>query len=99
MSGGHFQYQQQRLEEIAEEIDEAIESNDDQTIDKWGDKKGFGFPDEIIDKFREAAHTLRRAAEMADRVDYLMSSDDSEKSFLERWEKEVGPSWDSVKHL
>ena len=77
MSGGHFQYQQHRIEDIAVEIDEMIRENN--------------YPPEILAKFREAAHTLRQAAEMAQRVDWLVSGDDGEESFMRRWHKEVRP--------
>jgi hypothetical protein len=89
MSGGHFQYQQYRIEDIAVEIDEVIKSNDDESLDEWGQRRGNGYPPEIIQKFREAAHTLRQAAEMAQRIDWLISGDDGEDCFLRRWDKEV----------
>ena len=38
---------------------------------------------------REAAHTLRQAAEMAQRVDCLLSGDDDEDAFLRRWDIKV----------
>ena len=93
MSGGHFQYQQYRIEDIAVEIDEMIESNDDETLDQYGGRRGNGYPTKIIEKFKEAAHTLRQAAEMAQRVDWLVSGDDGEDSFMHRWENEVRHSW------
>ena len=93
MSGGHFQYQQYRIEDIAVEIDEQIESNDDKSLDEWGQRRGSGYPPEIIAKFEEAAHTLRRAAEMAQRIDWLISGDDGENSFLKRWAQEVRPEY------
>lgn len=96
MSGGAFNYQQYRIEDIAVKIDEEIESNDDETLNEWKERNGRGYPPEIIEKFREVAHTLRRAAEMAQLVDCLISSDDSEKSFLAGWGKKVRPAWTSV---
>jgi hypothetical protein len=93
MSGGHFQYQQYRIEDIAVEIDEMIESNDDETLDQYGGRRGNGYPPEVIARFKDAAHTLRQGAEMAQRVDWLVSGDDGEDSFMRRWEKEVRPSW------
>jgi hypothetical protein len=93
MSGGHFEYQQYRIEDIAFEIDEMIGANDDQSLDEWGQRRGNNYPPEILEKFQETAHTLRQAAEMAQRVDWLVSSDDGEESFLRRWEKEVRPYW------
>ena len=99
MSGGHFQYQQYRIEDIAVEIDEMIESNDDETLDQYGERRGNGYPPEVIERFREAAHTLRQAAEMAQRVDWLVSGDDGEDSFMRRWEKEVRHSWHNKKGI
>ena len=93
MSGGHFDYSQFRVREIAEDIERLIASNDDQTKDEWGERRGRGYPPEIIAKFREAAHTLERAADMAQRVDWLVSGDDGEECFLRRWQKEVRPQW------
>ena len=93
MSGGKFDYQQYRIEDIAVEIDHAIESNGDESIDEWGGPRGKNYPPEIIEKFREAAHTLRQSAEMAQRVDWLLSDDDGETSFLRRWTNEVRPYW------
>jgi predicted Zn-dependent protease len=97
MSGGHFQYQQYQIEDIADEIDEMIESNDDETLDQYGVRRGNGYPPEVIEKFKEAAHTLRQAAEMAQRLDWLVSGDDGEESFMRRWEKEVRHSWQNEK--
>ncbi|MBW1902859.1 MAG: hypothetical protein JRJ20_14710 [Deltaproteobacteria bacterium] len=54
---------------------------------------GRHYPPEIIERFREAAHTIRQAQEMAQRVDWLVSDDDGEKSFLRRWTDEVRESF------
>ena len=89
MSGGHFDFKQYQIEYIAEEIDDAIEKNDDETLNEWGGRRGNGYPPEVIEKFREAAHTLRQAAEMAQRIDWLLSGDDDESSFLRRWDIKV----------
>ena len=88
MSGGLFNYQIHRINDIATAIDEEIELNDDETIE-YGQRRGNGYPPEIIEKFREAAHTLRQAAEMAQCVDKLLSGIDCEDLFLRRWEEEV----------
>ena len=74
---------------MADDIKKLIESNDDESLNEWGDRIGRGYPSEIIDKFKEAEYDLRRAAEMLQRVDWLVSGDDGDDSFLKRWEKEV----------
>ena len=89
MSGGHFQYKQYRITEMVEEIEELITNNDNTEKDQYGDPIGYGFPPEIIDRFKEAAHTLRLAAAMAQRVDWLVSGDDGPDSFIRRWDEEI----------
>lgn len=89
ISGGHFDYQQYRLEDIASTINELIGTNDDERLDEYGYPKGSGYSPETIARFREASHALRRARDMAQRVDWLVSGDDGEESFHRRWEKEV----------
>ena len=89
MSGGHFNYGQYRIEDIARDIDELIDSNDDESLNEYGQTRGHGYSPEIIEKFKEAAFNLRRSAQMAQRVDWLVSGDDGPEGFLKRWEKEV----------
>jgi len=89
MSGGHFDYAQYRLNDIASAIDELIAGNDDKTQNEYGEARGYGFGPTTIERFREAAHGLRMAAEMAQRVDWLVSGDDGEGTFHERWAEEV----------
>jgi len=89
MSGGHFDYAQYRLNDIASSIDELIASNDDTSRNEYGDTRGAGHSVETIERFKEASATLRRAEAMAQRVDWLVSGDDGEESFHSRWEKEV----------
>ena len=89
MSGGHFDYQQYRIEDIATSIDELIESNDSTEINSYGDELGRHYPPDIIAKFDEARKTLRIAAAMAQRVDWLVSGDDGEDTFRERWSEKL----------
>ena len=101
MSGGRFNYDQYRINEIAEQIRSEI--------DKMGTKKDrselymdsdyykkypdelyhYKYPDEIIKKFEEAITYLKIASIYAQRVDYLLSGDDSEESFLKRLNDEL----------
>jgi len=89
MSGGHFDYAQHRIEDIADSIDKLVEENDSTEKDEWGNDIGRHYPSDIINQFKETAHTLRRAQAMAQRVDYLVSDDDGEETFRERWANEV----------
>lgn len=90
MSGGHFDYQQYRIEDIAVEIDELIKHNEDETLNSWGERRGRFYSQDTIAKFKEAVTTLRRAAQMAQRIDWLVSGDDGEESFHRRWKDEIG---------
>lgn len=85
MSGGFFDYQQYRLEDIAIEIEDLIDKNDTMDKDELDEDIGYHYPTEIIEKFKETVHTLRQASKMVHRIDYLVSGDDSENSFLIRW--------------
>ena len=89
MSGGHFEYQQYRIEDIAKSIEELIKSNDDESLNEWGYRRGGGYSAETIEKFKTAVDTLRKAAIMAQRVDWLVSGDDGEDSFHRRWAEEL----------
>lgn len=89
MSGGHFNYKQHEIRDIAEEIDEIIANNDITEKDRYGDPIGHGYSPEVIERFKEAVLTLRRATVMAQRVDWLVSGDDGPDSFMERWDEDL----------
>jgi hypothetical protein len=85
MSGGHFDYIQFRFEEVADAIDRLIANN--KVKDEYGHSRDYD--EKTLERFKETAHTIRRAAEMATRVDWLVSGDDGEENFHKRWDKEV----------
>lgn len=89
MSGGHFDYQQYRIGQIADDIRLLIDNNDSTETNEWGDRLGRGYPKEVLDKFREAVKVLRTAQIYAQRIDYLVSGDDGEESFLNRLQEEL----------
>jgi hypothetical protein len=80
ISGGHFDYQQYRLYDMAFDIEKLIEANRDKP-------KSYG--PGTIERFNEAAQTLKRAAEMVTRIDWLVSGDDDEDDFHERWNEAI----------
>lgn len=84
MSGGHFDYDQFKIELIADEVDRLIQSNDDNTFNEWGEPKGRHFKKEIITQFKIGLEALRQAQVYAHRIDYLVSGDDEEDGFLKR---------------
>lgn len=85
MSGGHFDYNQYRIAEIADEIQHLINSNGEEN--KWGNARNY--PDEIISQFKTAIHYLRLAQIYAHRIDWLVSADDGEETFIERLREET----------
>ncbi len=89
MSGGHFEYRQQYCGDMADKIDRIVAENDSTEKDDFGYEKGRHYTRETIERFEEAAHALRQAGEMAQRVDWLLSGDDGEESFHRRWFNEV----------
>lgn len=89
MSGGHFEYDQHRIEYIVHEIERLIDTNDDDGVDEHGFPRGSHYSPEIITKFQEAVQALRRAYVYAQRIDWLVSGDDGPEAFLERLEREL----------
>lgn len=89
MSGGHFDYKQYQIHDIAFEIEELVLTNDSTDKNDFGEDVGYHFKPETIAKFKEAVTVLRKAAAMAQRVDWLVSGDDGEESFHHRWDEEL----------
>lgn len=107
MSGGFFNYDQARMKNMINSIEELIERNgrakteeeilggawgtlDDDYFNKYPeDKFWYKYPDEVIEEFKEAVKYLSIAYVYAQRVDWLVSGDDSEESFMERLKKDL----------
>jgi hypothetical protein len=89
MSGGHFDYKQFDINYIVEEIENVIYHNEDETLDEWGNKKGNFFNNDTIEKFKQAVIQLKKAQIMATRIDWLLSGDDGEDTFHDRWNDEL----------
>jgi hypothetical protein len=53
------------------------------------DKFHYKYPDEVIEKMKEGIEALKRAQIYAHRIDWLLSGDDGEESFLRRLEEEL----------
>jgi hypothetical protein len=105
MSGGTFDYNQYKIREIAAHIQTVIENNgrkktpselkeygyrDADWYEKYPeDLYHYKYPDEVVEKFKDAVKILDKAAVYAQRVDYLLAGDDGEESFLRRLEEEL----------
>ena len=104
ISGGAFDYNQYKIGYIADQIEETVIKNgaektpeeikNDWHNDEWyekypEDKFHYKYPDEVIEKMKEAVKALKIAQVYAQRVDWLFSGDDGEESFLSRLEEEL----------
>jgi hypothetical protein len=91
MSGGHFNYDQYRITQIAEDIQAVINKNKKPVSDPqpYDGEYYYDYSDEIIRKFKEAVYHLKIATVYAQRVDYLVSGDDGEESFLKRLKEDL----------
>ena len=106
MSGGAFDYKQWHIEQIADDVEKLIEKNGREKTreelkeegwrnDDWYEKypedlSHYKYPDEVIEKFKEGMKVLKIAAVYAQRIDWLLSGDDGEESFLKRLKEELG---------
>ena len=84
MSGGHFNYDQYKISQIADQIDDLIFHNGSQERDSYGELRHQEYPPDIVEAFKAAANKLREAYAFAQRIDWLVSGDDGEGSFRRR---------------
>lgn len=105
MSGGAFDYNQYKIGYIADQIEETVIKNgvektpEELKDESWRDPDWYEkypedkfhqkYPDEVIEKMKEAIKALRIAQVYAQRVDWLLSGDDGEESFLRRLEEDL----------
>jgi hypothetical protein len=89
MSGGHFDYKQWEISNIADEVEQLILTNDSEEKDEWGDRKGYHYTPETIEEFKKGLVLLRQAYVYAQRIDWLVSADDGEDSFHNRLKFEL----------
>jgi hypothetical protein len=105
MSGGHFNYDQYKIGYIADEIEQIIRTSgkpktkeelkeeswrDPEWYDKYPeDLYHYKYPDEVIQKFKEGLRIIRLAEIYAHRIDWLISGDDGEETFLKRLEGDI----------
>jgi hypothetical protein len=84
MSGGHFQYKQWEIFNIADEVEHLIIHNGSQSFDVWRNIRHTNLTPETIEEFKKGLVLLRQAYVYAQRIDWLVSGDDGEDSFHSR---------------
>ena len=105
MSGGHWDYLQYRLTDVAEDIDKLIEQNgkpkteEELKEETWRDEDWYNkypedryyyeYDEDVIEQFKKAAHAIRIAQIYMQRMDWLLSGDDGEESFLRRIDEDL----------
>jgi siroheme synthase (precorrin-2 oxidase/ferrochelatase) len=83
MSGGYFECSNYIFNRVAEQIEQVVETGHDE------DCYEYTFGDDTREQMRQAVWALKLAAIYMNRVDYLLSGDDSEESFHQRLRKEL----------
>jgi len=105
MSGGVFDYKQYNIAMIADEVEQIILNNgrpktQEELRDSWGrdnswykthpeDLNHYKYPDDVIEEFKKGLDILRKAQVYAQRIDWLVSCDDSEESFHRRLKEDL----------
>jgi len=105
MSGGFFEYKQWEINTMADAVERLIEKNGRKKTDRelkdesWYDPEWYEkypedlyhyrYPDEVIEKFKEGLNYLRLSAVYAQRIDWLVSGDDGDESFLRRLKEDL----------
>lgn len=104
MSGGHFDYKQYEINYIADSIEQAIRNNGrkktkEELKEGWFNEEHYKqypedlfhtkYSDEVMEEFKKGLLILKKAAIYTQRIDWLLSGDDGEESFLERLNEEL----------
>lgn len=101
MSGGHFDYSQYHINTIADSIESKLDRqgkekprdelwNNGDYYKQYPEEKFYHtYSKEVQDEMKNAIMVLRKAAIYAQRVDWFLSGDDGEESFLERLKSEL----------
>jgi hypothetical protein len=81
MSGGYFDYQQYRLHDMADSIREVLNERPEPGDPKWSEH--------TRQVFKLAIKSLLFAELYVQRIDWLLSGDDSEETFHRRLNREL----------
>jgi hypothetical protein len=105
MSGGHWDYLQYRFTDVVEDIQNIVERNGKEKTreelknESWGDPEWYEkypedkfhhkYPDEVIKEFNKGAEIIKKAQVYMQRIDWLLSGDDGEESFIKRLKEDL----------
>lgn len=82
MSGGYFDYNYSHIQEVIEQLEYLLTSDETRPIRKDLAKV-------TLDKMEEGLEILQKAKIYAQRIEWLISGDDSEESFHRRLEEDL----------
>lgn len=88
MSGGHFEYSQYQISQIAKSIRSIIEKNG-VVNEEYGFSWSYDYSPETLKEFENAIEILNKAYVYAQRIDWLVSGDDGEETFHKRLKEEL----------
>lgn len=101
MSGGAFDYAQFHINDIADSIQSELNEQGKEKpkeelwmskdyYEKYPEERfNYTYPEHIQKEFKKGIEVLRRAHVYAQRIDWLLSGDDGEETFMERLEEEL----------
>ena len=101
MSGGYFDYQQYRITDIADSIQSELDKqgtpkpkdelwDTEDYYEKHPEELNhFTYPIAIQGRMKEGIAILKIASVYAQRIDWFLSGDDGEESFLKRLDEEL----------
>ena len=105
MSGGYWEYKQYELTDVIEDLKSLIEKSgkaktkEEIKAEFWRDPDWYErdpienfhykYPDEVIQEFKNAVDMISKAQVYMHRIDWLLSGDDGDESFIERLNKEL----------
>lgn len=101
MSGGHFDYNQFQILRIEESVQEEIDKMgkpkpkselycDPEFYEKYPEDRFYHtYTDDVVDQLKRGVMYLRMAYIYAQRIDWMLSGDDSKETFLERLKEDI----------
>ena len=95
MSGGYFNYENYKIDEVADKVERLLYASSNGFFDEedqyssWEKKLIADAPKEVKSSFKDAVICLKKASVYAHRIDWLLSGDDGELSFLRRLKEDL----------
>lgn len=99
MSGGHFDYNCFRISQFADDLQHEIDLNDDETSNKFGDRRGYHFAPDTLRRLKIAHCIIEKAGRLAKEIEWLYSSDHGEGTFNDLVDELLGEGNEFTKDM